>query len=105
MAALWLALMPLGPPTGRGGGGSIPQVERQVLPNGLVLDHLPDQTLPFVTMRFIADAGARHDPHEHAGLANITAEGLLLGTPDRTAQQINEQIDFLGASLSVSGGF
>jgi zinc protease len=104
--ALWLSLVSLGvTPAVEAGGGSMPQVQRQVLANGLVLIISQDQTLPFVTMRFIADAGARHDPPERAGLSNIAAEGLLLGTPDRTALQINEQIDFLGASLSVSGGF
>jgi zinc protease len=102
---LGLALIIFGMlPAGEVCGGSIPQVDRRVLPNGLVLVISPDHSLPFVTLRFIADAGAKHDPPNQAGLSNITAEGLLLGTPGRTAKQINERIDFLGASLSVSGG-
>ncbi|KJS32498.1 MAG: hypothetical protein VR64_06135 [Desulfatitalea sp. BRH_c12] len=86
-------------------GEAIPQVDRQVLPNGLVLLVSADHTLPFVTMRFLAEAGAGHDPQASAGLANVTAEGLLLGTASLTAAQMNEKIDFLGAALGTSCDF
>jgi zinc protease len=101
---LWAVLLFLCVFGTEAGAGAVPQPERQVLSNGLVLVIARDHTLPFVTLRFIADAGARHDPPELAGLSNIAAEGLLLGTARRTERQINQQLDFLGASLSVSGG-
>jgi zinc protease len=82
-----------------------PKVDRQVLPNGLVVMASQEHTLPFVTLRFLSDAGARHDPEGQAGLANLTIEGLLLGTRTRTAREINDRIDYLGVSLSVSCSF
>ncbi|RJQ77509.1 MAG: insulinase family protein [Desulfobacteraceae bacterium] len=86
-------------------GGAGPPVQRQVLPNGMVLIVSEEHTLPFVTLRYLSDAGAWRDPAALAGLANLTAEGLLLGTPSLTAHQINERVDLLGAALSATCSF
>jgi zinc protease len=37
-------------------------------------------------------------------LAYLTAKGLLLGTSKRTVNRINEELDFMGASLNASAG-
>src|SRR4030042_5607753 len=38
------------------------------------------------------------------GLANLTARGLLLGSLNRSVNTINEEVDFMGASLNASVG-
>jgi zinc protease len=83
---------------------AMPPVHRMVLPNQLVLLFAEDHSLPFLTLQLLVDAGSRKDPADVAGLANITAKGLLRGTARRTVTAINEELDFLGASLSASCG-
>lgn len=81
---------------------SIPPVERTILPNGLTLIVCEDHSLPSVTMQFLVEAGSRRDPHDRGGLAYITAKSVLMGTPGREVTEIQEELDFLGASLASS---
>ena len=52
----------------------------------------------------LVDAGARLDPAGKEGLGNLTADLLTEGTEKRSAQQISDAADFIGASLSSSAG-
>ena len=84
--------------------GSMPPVERIVLPNNLVLLVSEEHSLPFVVFQMLVDAGSRLDPAGKEGLANLTAKGLLLGTSRQNANAMNEALDFMGASLNTSAG-
>ncbi|HUJ88898.1 MAG TPA: pitrilysin family protein [Syntrophorhabdales bacterium] len=84
--------------------GSMPHVERIVLPNNLVLLVSEEHSLPFVVFQMLVDAGSRLDPAGKEGLANLTAKGLLLGTARQNANAMNEALDFMGASLNSSAG-
>lgn len=75
--------------------------ERSVLQNGLILLTSEQRALPMVTLHFLIRAGARYDPEEKEGLANLTSRLLTYGTRNRTALQISEALDFIGASLSA----
>lgn len=81
---------------------AMPPVERMVLPNHLVLLVCEEHSLPFVTFQLLINSGSRQDPSGQEGLANLTARGLLLGTLNRSANTINEEVDFMGASLNAS---
>src|SRR5512136_2216722 len=81
---------------------AMPPVQRMVLPNHLILLASEDHSLPFVTLQLLIDSGSRRDPAGQEGLAYLTARGLLLGTAKRTANQINEELDFIGATLKGS---
>lgn len=81
---------------------AVPPVERAVLPNGLTLIVCEDHSLPSVTMQFLIEAGSRRDPRDRGGLAYITAKSVLMGTPGRDVTAIQEELDFLGASLDSS---
>ena len=83
---------------------AMPPVQRMVLPNHLVLLASEDHSLPFVTLQLLIDSGSRRDPSGEEGLAFLTARGLLLGTSRHTVNQINEELDFMGASLNSSSG-
>jgi zinc protease len=83
---------------------AMPPVQRMVLPNQLVLLLSEDHSLPFVTMKLLVDSGSRKDPSGKEGLAYLVARGLLLGTSKRTVLAINEELDFMGASLDTSCG-
>ncbi len=83
---------------------AMPPVQRTVLPNQLVLLVCEEHSLPFVTFQLSIDSGARKDPVGDEGLAYLTAKGILLGTAKRRGPSINEELDFMGASLSASSG-
>jgi len=87
-----------------GGLQAMPPVQRKVLPNQLVLLICEEHSLPFVTFQLLIDSGSRRDPSGEEGLAHLTAKGLLLGTSKRTVTAINEELDFMGASLTSSAG-
>ena len=87
-----------------GSAQAMPRVQRTVLPNGLVLLVSEEHSLPFLTFQLLIDSGAWRDPSGKEGLAHLTARGLLLGTSKRTVNAINEELDFMGASLSSSSG-
>jgi len=78
--------------------------ERRELPNGLVWLFSEAHELPLVTMQLLVKGGLLQEPAEKAGLANLTAQLLLSGTQKRSATTIAQELDFLGAKLSASGG-
>lgn len=87
---------------GRADGSPMTAVERTVLSNGLVILVSEEHSLPSVTFQLLLEAGSRFDPPGREGLANLTAKSILLGTATLTASQINERLDFFGASLSTT---
>jgi zinc protease len=54
-----------------------------------------------VSIELLIDAGSRHDMPKQEGLANLTARLLTYGTQRRTALQISDTLDFIGAGLSA----
>ena len=59
---------------------------------------------PAVTMRLLTRAGAAQDPQGKRGVAELVAHLLDQGTTTRSAQQIAEQIDFIGGALGTGSG-
>jgi zinc protease len=94
LAICWLAV----PAT----ASMVPQ--RSVLGNGIVLLTSEQRALPMVSIELLIDAGSRHDAPKQEGLANLTARLLTYGTQRRSALQISETLDFIGAGLSAGCG-
>lgn len=78
--------------------------KRIVLDNGMILLLSEKHDIPMVTMNMAIKAGSMVEPADKPGLASITASLLTQGTAKRTASQISREIDFVGGSLSASGG-
>ncbi|MDZ4694075.1 MAG: pitrilysin family protein [Deltaproteobacteria bacterium] len=81
---------------------TIPPVTRFALKNGLPVVMVIDHRLPIVHIQLIIKTGAVADPAGKAGLAELTANLLDEGTATRSALEIAEQIDQLGASIGTS---
>lgn len=81
-----------------------PLAERQILENGVTLLVASRRALPIVTINVTVRAGSLWEPEGRAGLASLTASLLTRGTTTRTATQIDEAVDFIGASLSSEAG-
>lgn len=77
---------------------------REVLANGMTLLHAEKTGLPMVTVVVAVKAGSVAEPAEKAGLSNLAADLLNEGTKTRSSQEISDAIDFVGGSLSTSGG-
>lgn len=78
--------------------------KRTVLSNGMVLLTSEQRTLPMVSIELLVDAGSAQESAPQAGLANLTAKLLTYGTKRRSAVQINETLDFIGASFETGCG-
>ncbi len=81
-----------------------PLGKRILLKNGMVLLLSEKHTIPMVTINMAIKAGSTAEVEDKPGLASITASLLTQGTKRRTASRISNEIDFVGGSLSVSGG-
>ncbi|MGI2167959.1 M16 family metallopeptidase [Shewanella oncorhynchi] len=79
------------------GSFAMPSYDKFVLDNGLTVYLMPQREVPLITLNAVVRAGAVNDTT--AGVAQMTAEGLLLGAAGKSKADIEQQVDFLGASL------
>jgi zinc protease len=81
-----------------------PPYEIRTLPNGLQVVAVLHHEQPVVSMRMIVRAGSALDPRDKLGLAQLAAALMTQGTVDKTATQLNEEIDFLGGAMGAGAG-
>lgn len=84
---------------------SLPKIEKQRLSNGLEVWMVRKPELPLVSMNMVFKTGATSDPIDRAGLALLTADLLDNGTKTRSAVDIANQIQSLGANLLTAAGW
>ncbi len=82
-----------------------PLGSRTVLDSGAVLLVAERPGLPMVVMNIMLPTGSAADPAGKEGLANLTAELLMRGTKQHSAQALAQELDFLGASLGVDADY
>ena len=80
----------------------LPAFETARLPNGLTVYMMERHDVPLVAVRAVVKAGAVNDGAQ-AGLANLTGDGVLLGSAKHGKAQIDQAFDFRGAMLSGGG--
>ena len=78
--------------------------EKFIMDNGLRVILVEDHERPIVSfgIRFIVDPFVEG---EKAGKSSFFGQLWKKGTANRTAEQINSEVDFLGASFGTSSGF
>lgn len=81
-----------------------PKITRKQLSNGIDLWVAEWHTLPIVQVRLLLPAGSADDVEGKSGLATLTASMLDKGTKSKTATELAEAFDALGASLGVRSG-
>ncbi len=82
----------------------LPEFTREQLPNGAVLLLLPRHDVPLVSVRAVFRGGAESEPHGLTGIGAVTAELMRRGAGERTAAQIDLDLDSLGAELDSGAG-
>lgn len=80
----------------------LPAYEKVTLDNGLTVFLMQQKEVPLITVNAVVRAGAVNDTS--AGISALTAEGLMLGSAGKSKRDIENQVDFLGASLSAEAG-
>lgn len=95
-----LAVSPLAAPGATVDKFTLPPYTTHKLENGATLLLMERHQLPLVSFVWIMKSGGGIcDPDGHEGLASLTAQLLRKGTKTRSAQQISEELDFVGASF------
>lgn len=79
-------------------------IQEKILPNGLRLLFIQDDSLPRVGMTLLVGVGSLHDPKGQEGLNSLTAALLEQGTKTRTATKLADEFGQLGSDLSPAGG-
>jgi predicted Zn-dependent peptidase len=80
-------------------------VVKRTLPNGLQVWIVEQHKVPVANVTLVVKAGAGADTRGKFGLASLTAEMLDEGAGARTALQLADAVDYLGAGLSTGSSF
>jgi len=83
---------------------SLPVASRFSLANGLTVFVLPSRDLPIVSAQLVVLAGSAANPPDRSGLASFTSDMLDRGTHKRSAAEISDELDRIGASLETDSG-
>ena len=98
----WPSERPPGPLAAR--DTKFPPYEVRTLPNGLQVVAVLHHEQPVVSMRLLVRAGSASDPKAKLGLAQLLASLLDQGTTTKSAQEINDAIDFIGGAMGAGAG-
>jgi len=81
---------------------TLPPYSTHKLDNGATLLLMERHGLPLVSFVWLMKSGGSIcDPDGHEGLASLTAQLLRKGTQTRSADEISEALDFVGASFDA----
>lgn len=82
----------------------LPPFGEGTLSNGLQIVVVENHRLPLVSISLTMPAGTSYDPPGKKGLASLTSDLLLRGTTTRSADDIAEEIEYVGSTLNTSVG-
>jgi zinc protease len=84
---------------------SLPSIEKKKLSNGMEVWFVPQKELPIVSMNLVMKTGGTANPKGKEGLADMTASLMNQGTEKRSATDISNQLQSIGASVFVNSGW
>ncbi len=83
----------------------LPPVQELHLSNGVPVFLIERHEVPVVQVDTVVRAGAGNDPLEKPGLASLTADMLDEGAAGKSALEISDEVDYLGADLASEAGW
>ena len=83
----------------------LPKIEKRALSNGVPVWFVETHEVPLVQVNVVVMAGNGDDPPDAFGLASLTAAMLDEGAGNRSALELADSAEFLGAVLSTAGTF
>jgi predicted Zn-dependent peptidase len=83
----------------------MPRPVQFTLSNGIRVAYIQDTELPLVWVLGYFRGGSLYEPGDRSGLAQLTATVLRTGgTKSRGGDQINEELEFIAATVEAMGG-
>jgi zinc protease len=82
----------------------LPAIQKRMLSNGLPIWIVERHEVPIVQVNLVVLSGTGDDPAGKFGIASLTAALLTEGAGSRSALQIADAVDFLGADLVTNAG-
>lgn len=83
----------------------VPPIQKLELSNHLPVLFIELHKVPLVQVGIVLKAGVAADPKGKPGLANLTAEMLDRGAGSRSALELSDAVDHLGAELSAGASW
>jgi predicted Zn-dependent peptidase len=83
----------------------LPPIQKLKLANGLPVWLVEQHEVPLVQVNAIVRAGSGADPAGKSGVANMTANMLDEGAGEKSALDLADAIEFVGAALGTSSTF
>src|SRR5882672_9909027 len=84
---------------------NLPPIQKRMLSNGLPVWVIETHKVPLVQVNLVVLAGSGDDPAGKFGVATMTAAMLDEGAGPRSALEIADAVDFLGANLTTGSTF
>lgn len=92
------------PEVGQAVSGTMPELYRFNLDNGIKVLGTTTTETPTVAVQVSFPAGSRYVLSGKEGLAGLTAAMMQEGTTEHTSEQLQQELDKLGSSVSFSSG-
>jgi zinc protease len=83
----------------------LPAIQKQKLSNGLAVWIVELHKVPVAQVNLVVTSGAAQEPGRKFGVASLTAAMLEQGAGSKSALEIADAVDYLGADLSSGSGF
>jgi zinc protease len=80
----------------------LPAIQKQKLSNGLAVWVVEDHKVPVAQVNLVVFSGTADDPPGKYGVASFTAAMLEEGAGSRSALEIADAVDYLGADLNAA---
>ena len=93
------------PPIGPAPSLKLPAIQKHKLSNGLAVWVVEHHEVPLAQVNLIVRSGSAADPIGKYGVGSLTAAMLDEGAGARTALELADAIEFLGANLSTASSF
>jgi len=84
---------------------TLPPIEKTKLSNGLDVWMVRHDELPILSMNMVFETGSVNEPDSKTGVAGMTAQLLDDGTTTRSATDIVNQLQSIGANIGSSSGW
>ncbi len=84
---------------------NLPAIQKQKLSNGLPVWVVELHEVPVAQVNLLIFSGSSSEPGRKFGIASLTTAMLEQGAGSRSALEIADAVDYLGADLSAGSGF
>ena len=84
---------------------TLPPIEKTKLSNGLEVWMVQQNELPIVSMNLVLKTGTTNEPDDRTGVGNMTTTLLDDGTKTRSAVEIANELQSIGAFMNAGGSW